>query len=285
MKPDLKIHSKAHMLKAVIGNTLAAFAKGPAHQLIVLNYHGTQKKYLGNFKAQIAYLKKQYEIISPAQFEGLVKGKQPVKGRKLLLTFDDGIKNNLRAIEVLDQLGLSAYFFVVPGFIDTPAQGQKEFFIKNIRPVINPAIDAEEEDFTALSWDELKTVSARHAIGCHTYHHTMVKDVLSKEQLQEELITSKDAIEKQLPVNINTFCSINNTLLTIGKAERKMVEENYALHFTTFGGNNAFPDPYLIKRINVESHWLQGAFKFALSAFEQNRWQKNIDLYQKNTAA
>src|SRR5688572_14115148 len=105
MKLNLKIHSKAHIVKAIIGSSLAAFAKGGANQLIVLNYHGTQKKYLDNFKAQIAYLKKHYDIISPAQFEMLMKRQQPVEGKKLLLTFDDGIKNNLPAIEVLDELG------------------------------------------------------------------------------------------------------------------------------------------------------------------------------------
>ncbi len=283
MKLNLKIHSKAHILKAMIGNTLAAFAKGPPDQLIVLNYHGTQKKYLDNFKEQMAYLKKHYDIISPAQFRDFVALKQPVKGKKLLLTFDDGIKNNIRAIEVLDQLGLSACFFIVPGFIDTNPPQQQEFFIKNIRPIINDAIDSEEEDFMAMSWNDVKSMLAKHTIGCHTYHHTMVKDDLNKEQLQQELITSKEEIEKHLSVRVDTFCSINNTLLTIGKAERKLVEENYAIHFTTFGGNNALPEPYLVKRINVESHWLHGAFKFALSTFELNRWKKAIQLYQQNT--
>jgi hypothetical protein len=111
----------------------------------------------------------------------------------------------------------------------------------------------------------------------------MVKDVLNAEQLQEELIASKAVIEKQLSIRADVFCSINNTLLTIGKAERKLVEENYDFHFTTFGGNNASPDPYLVKRINVESHWLLGAFKFALSTFELNRWQKAIQLYRETT--
>lgn len=283
MKPDFKIHSKAHLLKAIIGNTLACFAKGDTDQLIVLNYHGTQKKYLSNFKAQIAYLKQHYDIISPAQFQTLMRLKQAVKGKKLLITFDDGIKNNQYAAEILEQEGLSAYFFVVPGFIDTPFKEQEEFFIKNIRPVINPEIDVEEEDFTALSWNDLKTLSAKHAIGCHTSTHTMVKDVLNQEQLREELLASKEAIEKQLTLPVNTFCSINNTLLTIGKAERKTVEENYSFHFTTFGGNNALPEPYLVKRVNIEAHWLPGAFKFALSSFELNRWKKTISLYQDST--
>lgn len=283
MNINTKIHSVAHLLKANIGNIIVPFLPEPRTQLYVLNYHGTQKKFIDNFIKQIKYLKQRYEIISPEEFEEFVNLKKELKGKKMLLTFDDGVKNNQYAIEELNKLGISAYFFVVPQFINTPIDNQKMFFLKNIRPVINTEIDNNLEDFTALSWDDLKEISKKHTIGCHTYSHTMIKDSLNSEDLTKEIIESKSIIEREIGIKVNSFCSINNTLLTIGKKEKKIVEQNYNYHFTTFGGNNEVIEPFLIKRINVESHWLKGAFKFALSPIEINRWTKKIELYREST--
>lgn len=276
MKYNRRIHTFSHVLKAIIGNFFSLSIFSPKNQLIVLNYHGTQIKFIDNFIYQIHYLKKKYEIITPTQFEELILLKNEVKGKKVLLTFDDGIKNNLYAINELNKLGISVYLFAVPGFINTSKEEQKFFFIRNIRPTIIPEIDSRPEDFMALSWDELIEISKNHTIGSHTYSHTMLKNVLDEKKLKEELIQSKTVIENKIGIKVNSFCSINNTLLTIGKKESEIVQHNYQYHFTTFGGNNLEIDPFLIKRINVECYWLKGAFKFALSPFEFYRWNKKI---------
>lgn len=280
MRYNSKIHNFPHVCKAIVGTILSVCYIGPKNQLIVLNYHGTQNKNIHNFIKQIKYLKKHYELISPIEFEILVRSKRKIKGKKLVLTFDDGIKNNMYAIDVLNKLGISAYFFVVPQFIETSADNQKAFFIKNIRPCINIEIDNLPEDFVALSWDDLIEISKKHTIGCHTYSHTMVKDVLDNYGLEKEIVKSKLLIESKIGMNVNSFCSINNTLCTIGKNENDLIKKHYQYHFTTFGGNNLIIDSFLIKRINVESHWLKGALKFALSSFEFNRWLKKIERFK-----
>jgi peptidoglycan/xylan/chitin deacetylase (PgdA/CDA1 family) len=280
MEYNRQIHNIPHLFKAIIGTVFSFEIFEPKSQLIVLNYHGTQVKFIQNFIEQINYLKKHYEIISPSQFENLVKLKKEIKGKKLVLTFDDGVKNNKYAIEELDKLGISAYFFAVPQYIDTPIADQKKFFLKNIRPITHHEIDNEIEDFLSLSWDDLIEISKKHTIGCHTYSHTMLKNTLDREELENEIIESKLIIESHIGKNVTSFCSINNTLLTIGKKEDELLRQNYWYHFTTFGGNNLRIDPFLIKRINVESHWLKGALKFALSPFEFYRWSKKVSFFK-----
>lgn len=280
MKYNRRIHNLPHIFKAIIGTIVSIEILKPKNQLIVLNYHGTQNKNIHNFIKQINYLKKTYNIISPAEFEDLVNSNKKINGKKLLLTFDDGIKNNLFAIEELNKLGISSYFFIVPQFIETSISDQKSFFVKNIRPIINNEIDNSPEDFLALSWGDLIEISKKHMIGCHTYSHTMIKDVLNDLNLEKEIIESKLFIERKIGLDVNSFCSINNTLYTIGKNENAILKKHYRYHFTTFGGNNSTIDPFLIKRINVESHWLLGAFKFALSPFEFYRWRKKIKLFK-----
>lgn len=283
MKYNKQIHNFSHCLKSIIGSVISFDVLRAKDQLIVLNYHGTQKKFINNFIDQINYLKQHYKIITPNEFVELMKGGKPISGKKVLLTFDDGIKNNLNAIMVLDSLGISAYFFVVPEFVNTDADKQKAYFIKNIRPMINPVIDNENEDFGALSWEDLKCIADKHTIGCHTYTHTLVKDTLNDNDLEKELVHSKTIIENKLGIKVDSFCSINNTLLSIGKKECELVDKHYLYHFTTFGGNNIIPQPQLIRRVNVESHWLKGAFKFALSFIELNRWEKAVKFHREST--
>lgn len=280
MKYDKTIHSISHVIKSVIGNVIKVFDIFSTDQLIVLNYHGTQKKYISNFERQLNYLSKQYQFVSPTDFFKILDGQKKISGKNVLLTFDDGIKNNLNAISILNKRGISAVFFIVPNFIETEQSKQKDYFIRCIRPVINPNIDFEKEDFGAVTWEDLRTIKDDHLIGCHTLSHTMVKNKLTDEELERELIESKQKIENELNINVNTFCSINNTMLTIGDKEFEIISKTYKYHFSTFGGNNLInPNPLLIKRINVESYWLDGAFKFALSSIELNRWKKTIKYF------
>lgn len=275
------IHNFFHLIKSLLGLIYHFDSFNPKNQFIVLNYHGTQKKYMNNFIKQIEFYKKKYHILTPSEFEDVIDNKKYLEGKNLIITFDDGIKNNLYAIEYLNSQNIKAYFFIVPEFIDAPPENQKDYFIKNIRPIININIDSEEEDFEALSWEDLKEISKIHTIGSHTYSHTMTKNVLSKEHLKKELIDSKFCIENNLNCDINSFCSINNTFLTIGANELKLISENYKYHFSTFGGPNKNLHPYLIERINVEAYWMMGAVKFALSKLEFNRWKNKVKLYRE----
>ena len=191
MNYNFKIHNCTHVLKSILGHLLFFDFFTQKNQLIVLNYHGTQKKFIPNFIKQINYFKKRYDIISPSQFSELILSKQKITGKKILITFDDGIKNNQYAINELDKLNISSLLFIVPQFIETDTLFQKDFFIKNIRQTINSSIDNQIEDFTALSWNELKKISKKHAIGCHSYSHTMLKNAQNSELLKKEIIDSK----------------------------------------------------------------------------------------------
>lgn len=281
MRYDKRIHSAAHLTKALLGNFIVPFTKKEKNRLMVLNYHGTQKKFLSNFKAQLDYYAKHFDFISPDEFEHYALGQLELKGQKLLLTFDDGIKNNLYAIDELNKRNISAYFLVVPGFVNCEVEEQKSFFVKNIRLVINASIDFAEEDFQSLSWNDIINLSPNHAVGCHTDSHTLTADEKNRNTLKKEILESKSTIEKQLGKKVNSFCSINNTLLSVNAQAKQLIEKNYDFHFTTFGGINQPINSKRIERINVESHWLLGAVKFALSRLETKRWKEKIEEYNR----
>ena len=280
MKINNKIHNRNHILKSLLGNTEYLLTKLnlDKEELIVVNYHGTPKKFISNFRNQLNFFQKVFSIISPEQLNDFFEGKlNEVKKPKLLLTFDDGIKNNLLAAEVLKEFNIKAYFFVVPDFIDTVVEKQRTYFITNIRPAINSNIDYEVEDFTSMSWIDLRKLQEEgHSIGSHTQTHKLVAKTSTLENSNVEIKDSRENIAKQLQISlhsISSFCSINNTLESISKKEIIVVKENYQYHFTTIPGPNySNSNKFFIKRANIESHWLLGAVKYAVGKWDLKRW-------------
>lgn len=279
---DPRIHSFAQLAKSILGQLekLRGGLNYPSKELLVLNYHSTPKKFIPNFQEQVQFLLQHFNILSPSHLRQYYAGNYSPDKCSLLFTFDDGLKNNLHAVRVLDENKIKALFFVVPGFIE--AANQKEFYLKNIRPVVNTKIDREEEDFAALSWSNLSDlIKNGHAIGAHTLTHTLVAESSSAENSEREITGCGNILEKKLGVNPDSFCSINDTLVSTGKKEKALIEKNYSFHFTTLPGFNALhKNPLFIKRRNVECYWPNGAFYFALGKSDLKRWEKKIALYE-----
>src|ERR1051325_3173242 len=209
MRYSPAIHDARHLIKNFLGNAGQLLGNNmlPPADCLVLNYHGTQKKFIRNFEYQLKWLNDHFHIGTPRDLFDYYERKKTGDRTMVVLTFDDGIKNNLYAVEAMARSGIKAFFFVVPGFIETASQ--KDFFLRNIRPVINPEIDSAKEDFEALSWHELMGLSKEgHHIGSHTSTHTLVA---GSGDASHEIEDSKTAIENAISTRVSTFCSPNNT--------------------------------------------------------------------------
>lgn len=284
MSYNSSIHDLKHLVKAILGRTEYVFSglKFPGNELLVLNYHGTQKQHLTAFEKQLDFLQKHFEFAAPEYLNAYYSNKIENGKPKVLLTFDDGIKNNRHAAEILTARGIKALFLIIPGFIDCPENEQHDYFIKNIRPVINKTLDHLPEDTTALSWNEIKKVlSLGHSIGSHSYTHTLVTGNFSSEQSEKEIIASKKRVAEMTGITVDSFCGPNNSLLSCGKMEMQLIRQEYRYFLSTFPGSNAEKkDPLFIKRSNVEAHWMEGAFIRAIGKWDRKRWEPQRAAFQ-----
>ena len=262
--------------KNIVGNAEYTFKKlnYPADELVVLCMHSTPCDHQHKFELILDFLLKHFTILDPNQIDEYYQGNLK-NGPYLLFTFDDGLKNNLYAAQLLEKRGLRAMFFIVPEFIRS--NDQKTFYIKNIRPITDPSFDKEPEDFVAMSFDDLRTLqSSGHIIGSHTSCHTLNRD-MNKIQIENEIIQSKDAIMSELKIEPTSFCSINNTTVSVNSIAKKMIAENYRFHFTTFPGlNSTSKESQIIFRRNIEVNWPLGKIKFSLGQVDLARWSDEI---------
>ena len=289
MMYNYRIHGVSHVVKAFIGNLEYLFFK-PHYKpgtLYILNLHGTPKKFTSNFERQVQFFKKKFQFLSPEQALSFLRGNdiQIIDKPLMLITFDDNMANNAYAIEILDKYNIQALHFVVTDFLNAPRSSQAGFYKTKIRPEINEFIDGREEDLTSYTWDQMRQwYNSGHRFGVHTKSHTMVKDYLNSAELESEIVSCKYEIAERLNINADAipfFCSINNTLLTVGKRELKYIRANYEFHFTTLPGRNTPATNKMgILRFNIESHWLMGAVKYTIGRWNMNRWRTRLNDYQ-----
>ena len=100
------------------------------NSLIVLNYHrlghaerqpydeGTFSATADEFADQVAFLKRNYSVATLDEAVHLATGKRPYRGTAVLLTFDDGYRDNFEiAYPILRSLGVQGTFFLISSLV------------------------------------------------------------------------------------------------------------------------------------------------------------------------
>ena len=224
----------------------AAVALFPPKGVAILEYHKvndwSDDEYTvptKEFAEQMDELKRQgYTTISILDFLRAKKGKQQLPEKAIIVTFDDGYKDNLTdMLPIMNERGMTATVFMVTNDIGMPGY---------------------------LTWDDLRELEANGIeIGSHTCNHLPLTE-MSPDEANDELIKSKLIMEWTGLKTIFTLSYPN------GKYNDRMPEllkkNEYLAAVTGDSGLNTFEtNPYLLHRINVvRPHLGLTEFRFRL---------------------
>lgn len=145
------------------------------------------------FRRQMAYLNAMgYKTISLSDFLGYLRSGTVPKEKMVVLTFDDGLKNNYtEAFPILREYGFTATVFLATNYIDRVCSWDKHESIPRL---------------PLLSWDEIKEMSDYGIdFESHTCSHPYLSR-LTREEMRKELLGSKKVIETQLNKPVTFFC-------------------------------------------------------------------------------
>lgn len=177
-----------------------------AFELRVLICHDIAPHEFGTFRRQLLDLSRSWKLVSPSQFERIMRGEESLTWDSLLLTFDDGFASNRKVVDqVLRPLNIKAIFFVVTDFIDQhDLHAARKFIFDRLQ--IGASSDALPEHRRNMSWDDLAyLVEQGHMIGGHTASHERLCSGVSTDVLMREIIDSADRLANTLGTSINHF--------------------------------------------------------------------------------
>jgi peptidoglycan/xylan/chitin deacetylase (PgdA/CDA1 family) len=169
-----------YLTLSVIGYAATLGGRVGRGGVVVLCYHGVMPAFRKAFHSQMSRIADR--VVSPEMIETVPSfrvGRTP----RVCITFDDGFENLLEnALPVLDEFGIGAMVFAVPGNLGRTPQWR-----------ISPGHSEYGERLMTV--EQLRHESGGNiAIGSHTQTHPVLPE-LSREQIRWELAESKRNLE------------------------------------------------------------------------------------------
>jgi len=234
----------------IIKTLVQPFGLSSQDNLRVLLYHDVPASNQLRFSAQLRWLSKSWNFISVERFSAMILGDEPIRGRNLLLTFDDGFASNrVVAEEILNPMGIQALFFVVSDFMSIQNQEDAINFIsKNIQP--GSQAKNLPETWNNMTWVDLEALLEQgHTIGAHTKTHARLSNINVGENLEEEIISSADIIETKLGVSIEHFAYTFGDLASFSEEALLVAKRRFRFIYSGLRGDNAlYSSPYALQR-------------------------------------
>jgi peptidoglycan/xylan/chitin deacetylase (PgdA/CDA1 family) len=170
----------------------------------------------------------------------------PLPERAVLITFDDGYRDNLEnALPVLRRHGYPAVLFVPIGFLDDgrPLPHEESLLALGIRN-------------ETLGWDELAELEAGGVrIESHGIGHRPLSELEPGEALRE-IALSKLRLEDRLGREVDAYAFVKGSLADYRPEHASLVQQaGYKLAFTSVSGaNGPRSDRFRLRRYNVEPY-------------------------------
>ncbi|MBD3245977.1 MAG: polysaccharide deacetylase family protein [Candidatus Omnitrophica bacterium] len=157
------------------------------------------------FRRQMEFLRRHYCVISMDTFTRFLDGAGPLPQYSVLVTFDDGYKDNFTcAYPVFTELDLPVTLFVTTGFIDGRIVPEWDREVNGQRPEM-------------LSWEEIRRMESNGVtIGAHTVTHPEfgTTDPSREEERLTEIPASKLRLEGVLGQPVEVFAYPKGSMST-----------------------------------------------------------------------
>jgi len=208
------------------------------------------------FKRQVQIIKKKYNFLSMQKF--LSNPKLPRFKTSVMITFDDGYRDNFAAAKYLSEQNLTATFFV-----STRIVGTDNPFPHDIKKL--------GKKVESLSWAEIfEMAQLGHSIGSHTATHPNLSMLSESEAIQQIRFGQEDLRKK-----LGNYAATELFAYPHGRAEdlpqtvRHMLPQlGIKYCFSAYGGVNYLNfDAYDIRRQGIDQGFSDLAFKAALEGW------------------
>jgi peptidoglycan/xylan/chitin deacetylase (PgdA/CDA1 family) len=243
-------------LYRTIGETTTGLGvvNGDGRTLRVLMYHkvndlpsNRMSMPVSVFDEQMAQLRELgYAVVGLDDVIGHYHERRPLPPGAVLITFDDGYRDNLdNAVPVLRKYGYSAVQFVPLGYVGDALPLPHEESLA-ARGIVNRTVD----------WNELAELERQGIrIESHGISHRPLAD-LEVDEAAREIVISKLRLEERLGRPVRAFSYVKGSEAHYKPVHLSLVRQaGYDVAFTSISGaNSPTTDPLQLHRYNVEPY-------------------------------
>jgi peptidoglycan/xylan/chitin deacetylase (PgdA/CDA1 family) len=185
---------------------------------------------VNTFERQMNFLKKHnYNVLSLEDAAALIKDRKKLPPKSIVLTFDDGYKDNYTyAFPILEKYNFAATIFLIVSELDRPDR---------------------------LSWKEINQMqdSGLISFGSHTINHVFLEYINSDEELKREIAGSKRMLEEKLKKPLNSFSYPMGRFNA--KVRQFVIDAGYKVAVVTNPGKG-YPnnDVFILKRLRISEN-------------------------------
>jgi peptidoglycan/xylan/chitin deacetylase (PgdA/CDA1 family) len=164
------------------------------------------------FERQMRYVQRTADVVPlETLVDGLARGEPP--GRRVALTFDDGLRNHVTvAYPLLKRLGIPATFFVCPGLIETGQwlwNAEARERLRSLDPLDREPLSRQ---LGAPGWDIEEVVAWMKRLP--TRRRFEVEDQI--RQATPRFVSDVSQREANDPLSWEDLAAIDSSLVTIG---------------------------------------------------------------------
>lgn len=185
------------------------------------------------FHDQMNWLKADgYETISVARMQSYMDGKGTIPKKPIVITFDDGWKDNIEAAQYLAKLDMGATFYIITGFFAAP----------QYMSVIDVEALAKHSGFE---------------IGSHSHSHFVKYTKLESIDLctfAKELATSKLLLERVVEKPVTSFAWPYGFATKQSVYAANAIGYTNTLHVNRDSHNSPGHSPLYIRRMNIDGN-------------------------------
>lgn len=200
-----------------------------------VNFHATPRYHADEFRRQIAAYAEAFEPVTKDNFAAAVAGDWPHKRHGLIPMLFEGFRDNLDVmLPIMEEHGLTGFFFVPSLFLGLPADEQRAFAAAN---ELDPALtDEYPGERIALTWEEARSIAARgHVFACHSRTHFKLTADTPVDVLEDEILTAKAEMTAGLGQDVDIFCWLGGAGVGVNPdADRLLREAGFRYLFSNF---------------------------------------------------
>jgi peptidoglycan/xylan/chitin deacetylase (PgdA/CDA1 family) len=198
-----------------------------------VNFHNASRAESATYERQLARYSHSFSSVNEAELDHYLKTGQWHKSKPgLIVSVFEGYRNGFDVLApVIEKYGFVGWFFIITGFLNSPIKDQLTFAGAHR---IHMQTREYPDGRYAMTWDEVRQLSAKHVIASHARSHTQLS-TLDPATAEREVVGSQEDFQKELGHKVRAFVSLTGPAYGENPASDRLVETaGYDLIFSNF---------------------------------------------------